>query len=223
MKELRFQDFPREEFLARYAITQQILKRHGLDALFLTQRQNLRYFAGLRDGAWDAYHFYFMVLLPVAGDPVLIVANGFNHLVEQCWIEDVRYWPWQKEFYLAKESAAVPLVVQTLKEKYLAAGVIGMELSPDIHVHMGQQHFDPAIGHSLGQDIHELPGLSAGNTALIQENMVLSVEPYITLNGVFPFWEAAEKFGLEDVVVVTKDGAEILTSEEKITHELWIA
>jgi Xaa-Pro aminopeptidase len=79
-----------------------------------------------------------------------------------------------------------------------------------------------AIGHSLGLDIHELPGLSASNTALIQENMVLSVEPYITLNGVFPFWDANEKFGLEDVVVVTKDGVEILTSEDKITHELWI-
>jgi Xaa-Pro aminopeptidase len=52
--------------------------------------------------------------------------------------------------------------------------------------------------------------------------MVLSVEPYITLNGVFPFWDATEKFGLEDVVVVTKDGVEILTSEDKITHELWI-
>jgi Xaa-Pro aminopeptidase len=408
MKELRFPDFPREEFLARYVRTQQILKRHGLDALFLTQRQNLRYFAGLRDGAWDAYHFYFMILLPVEGDPVLFVANGFNHLVEQCWIEDVRNWPWQKEFYLAKESAAIPLVVQTLKEKCPSAGVIGMELSPDIHVHMGQLHFDAlrrdlsqakivdgceaiweirsikspaeiarlrkaagisakgvmagfealkpgmtekqivaimtsvmcaegaseqrfnalyagpramwadgmptdyviqwgdlvqfdggcvyegywcdfkrmacigeprpdqrlfynlakdglhaairairpgvsfnaplqaafavndkagfgafskwclengwsAIGHSLGQDIHELPGLSATNTALIKEDMVFSVEPYITLNGVFPFWEATEKFGLEDVVVVTKDDVEILTSEDKITHELWIA
>ena len=150
MKELRFPDFPREEYLARYARTQQILKRHGLDALFLTQRQNLRYFAGLRDGAWDAHHFYFMVLLPVEGDPVLFVANGFNRLVEQCWIEDVRYWPWQKEFYLAKESAAIPLVIQTLKEKYLTDAVIGMELSPDIHVHMGQQHFD-ALRRGLSQ------------------------------------------------------------------------
>jgi Xaa-Pro dipeptidase len=142
MKEPRFPDFPREAYLARYVRTQQSLKRHGLDALFLTQRQNLRYFAGLRDGAWDAYHFYFMVLLPVEGDPVLFVANGFNHLVKQCWIDDVRYWPWQKEFYLAKESAAIPLVIETLAEKSLTAGVIGIELSPEIHVHMGQQHFD---------------------------------------------------------------------------------
>src|SRR5437868_3452201 len=98
MKELLFPDFPRAEYQARYARTQQVLKRRGLNALFLTQRQNLRYFAGLRDGAWDAYHFYFLLLLPAEGEPVLFVANGFNHLVKQSWIEDVRTWPWQKEF-----------------------------------------------------------------------------------------------------------------------------
>ena len=407
MKELMFSDFPYEEYAARYAITQQILRQHGIDALFLTQRQNLHYFAGLRDGAWDAHHFYFLTILPVEGDPVLLVANGFNHLVKQCWIEDVRYWAWQKEFYLSKEVNAISLVIDTLKEKRLDTSVIGMELSADMHIHMGQLHFDAlreglsqakivdgsdviwkvrsikspveitrmrkaaeisvkgvkagfeslkpgmtekqvmdimlsvmcaagaseqrlnllyagpramwadgmptnyairpgdlvqfdggcvyegywcdfkrmaavgeprldqrrfyelakeglfaaievikpgvpfnaplqaafavndaagysafskwclengwsAIGHSLGLDVHEQPGLSATNMALLQENMVLSVEPYITLNGHFPFWDAKEKFGLEDVVLVTKDGAELLTSEDKITHELWV-
>ena len=52
--------------------------------------------------------------------------------------------------------------------------------------------------------------------------MVLCVEPFITLNGVYPFWEASEKFGLEDVVLVTAEGAEVLTSEESITHDLWL-
>jgi Xaa-Pro aminopeptidase len=79
-----------------------------------------------------------------------------------------------------------------------------------------------AIGHSLGLDLHERPGLTAHNTTLFQENMVLSVEPYITLNGVYPYYEAEEKFGLEDVVLVTADGAEILTSDEMITHDLWV-
>ena len=79
-----------------------------------------------------------------------------------------------------------------------------------------------AIGHGLGLDVHEQPGLSATNTAVLQENMVLSVEPFITLNGVYPFWEANEKFGLEDVVLITEDGTEILTSEERITHDLWV-
>ena len=70
--------------------------------------------------------------------------------------------------------------------------------------------------------MHEQPGLSATNTSVLKENMVLSVEPYITLNGVYPFWEASEKFGLEDVVVVTKTGTEVLTPEQEFTHALWV-
>mgnify|MGYP001474702155 CR=1 FL=1 len=79
-----------------------------------------------------------------------------------------------------------------------------------------------AIGHCIGLDIHEQPGLSATCTALLKENMVLCAEPYITLGGTYPFWEAKEKYGIEDVVLVTKDGAEILTPEEDSTHDLWV-
>jgi len=407
MKRTLFPDFPVDEYTDRYARTQQALKAHGIDALFLTQRQNLRYFAGLRDGAWDADHFYFLTILPSEGTPLLLVPTGFQNLVQQSWIEDVRYWPWAKAFYMATESNAVPLVLDVLKERGLDRGIIGMELGADIHMHMGRAHADAilhglphakivdatdliwevrsikspreinrmrkaahisaqgvkagfqalqpgmtekqvmgimtavmcaegaselhfnalyagpralwadglptdyviqrgdlvqydggciyegywcdfkrmaavgeprpqqrrfyelarqglfaaidaikpgvpfnvplraafevnnaagfsafsewclangwsAIGHNLGLGVHESPGLSATNSAPIKENMVLSVEPYITLDGAFPFWEASEKFGLEDVVLVTKDGAEILTDEESITHELWV-
>ena len=52
--------------------------------------------------------------------------------------------------------------------------------------------------------------------------MVISVEPFIALNGIYPFWEAEEKFGLEDVVLITGEGTELLTSEEMMTHDLWI-
>ena len=408
MKEVLYPDFPVEEYRSRYSRTQQVLKRRGIDALFLTQRQNMRYFAGVRDGAWDAHHFYFLSLLPAEGEPVLLTSKGFNQIVKQSWIEDAREWSLSREFYMSKESNAISAVLDVLREKHLDRGVIGMETGPEIHVHMGHTHFtsllaglkgaeivdgsdaiwevrsikseaeidrmrkaadittrgvkagfealkpgmsekelvnimssemcsrgaseqrfnslyagpramwadgmptdyvmekgdlvqydggciyegyccdfkrmasigEPradqrrfyeqakavlfaaigtvkpgaplsaplraafavndaagfgsfskwclesgwsAIGHSLGLDLHEQPGLTAFNEAEMQENMVLCVEPFITLNGVTPFYEAEEKFGLEDVVVVTKDGVETLTSEDKITHDLWIA
>ena len=53
--------------------------------------------------------------------------------------------------------------------------------------------------------------------------MVMAVEPFITLNGVYPSWEAEEKFGPEAMVLVTDGGAEMLTSEKLITHELRVA
>ena len=407
MKNLISPDFPYAEYVARYERTQAVLRQHAMDALFLSGRQNLRYFAGLRDGAWDAHHFYFLVVLPAEGEPVLLVSNGFQHLVQQCWIEDVRFWPLSSAFYMSKESHAISLVLEVLREKRLERSAIGMELSSDLQPNMAQDHFralieglpqarivdgseavwavrcikspaeiarlrqaaeisargvragfeelapgmtekevvdrmtavmcaegaselrfnalyagtramwadgmptdyaiqpgdlvqfdggciyegywsdfkrmaavgEPradqqrfyelareglyaaievikpgvpfnvplqaafaandaagfasfsqwclgsgwsAIGHNLGLDIHEQPGIGATNTAPIQENMVLCVEPFITLDGVHPFWEASEKFGLEDVVLVTESGTEILTSEEKITHDLWV-
>ena len=141
MKELKYADFPAEEFLQRYARTQQALKSHGMDALFITGRQNVRYFAGLRDGAWDAAHFYFPVLLPAEGAPVMMASQGFQHLTQQCWIEDVRYWPLSKAFYMSKESNAVAMALDVLCERGLDRGVLGMELGAELQVHMGHEHF----------------------------------------------------------------------------------
>ena len=81
-----------------------------------------------------------------------------------------------------------------------------------------------AIGHSIGLNIHEHPGLSHESSQVLRENMTFAVEPFITLNGHHPFQEAKEKIGiLEDNLIVTKDGVEMMTKDEYITHELWIA
>lgn len=79
------------------------------------------------------------------------------------------------------------------------------------------------IGHGIGLDIHEQPGLSAYNESLLQLGMVLCVEPFINRGAVTPWWRAKEKYGLEDEVLVTKNGPEILTSEDLLKHDLWIA
>lgn len=61
--------------------------------------------------------------------------------------------------------------------------------------------YEHGTGHGVGVEIHEAPWLSASSTDILQENMVLTVEPGIYLPG---------KGGvrIEDMVVVTKDGIE---------------
>jgi Xaa-Pro dipeptidase len=410
MKEAMFPDFPREEFENRWRRARKIMKESGLDALLLTNQENLRYFAGFNEGAWCCKHFYFFMLLPADETiaPALIFANGFQHLAKVSWVEEIHHWEWQKSFYMSHETNAVPLIAKVLQEKKLSGAVIGMELGANMHLSIGADHFDQlrqvlskakitnatdviwkirsiksegeldrlrkaaeiscrgvkagfeqlrpgmterdvarimrtvmqehggtetglmcvyagprlmwadstpseyvlekgdviqfdggclyegywadfkrmasigepkpeqrrffelakegieaalavmkpgalsgevfeaafevnnhagygdfskwcldngwsAIGHSIGLSIHEHPGLGYKNTQQLEVNMAFAVEPFITKDGKFPFWDATEKYGLEDNVVITNNGMEVLTKEEYVTHDLWIA
>jgi Xaa-Pro aminopeptidase len=69
-------------------------------------------------------------------------------------------------------------------------------------------YFGHGYGHSLGMEVHESPNCNPKGETPMAENMVTSAEPGIYLPG---------KFGvrIEDVVVFTKDGCEILTASPK--------
>ena len=69
-------------------------------------------------------------------------------------------------------------------------------------------YFGHSFGHSLGIDIHEAPNAAPSNDKPMPENAVVSAEPGIYLPG---------KFGvrIEDVMVLRKDGAEVITKAPK--------
>ena len=70
--------------------------------------------------------------------------------------------------------------------------------------------FGHGTGHGVGLDIHELPSVRAGNTAILQRGQVITVEPGIYLPGV-------GGVRVEDMVVVTDDGCRPLTRSPKIS------
>ncbi len=80
-----------------------------------------------------------------------------------------------------------------------------------------------SIGHNIGLDVHEMPGISCNAEALLEPNMVICVEPFVYHNGGYPLWEMTDKYGVEDMVLVTESGSEILTPDSLIDRRMWIA
>ncbi|MCR4741990.1 MAG: Xaa-Pro peptidase family protein [Treponema sp.] len=70
------------------------------------------------------------------------------------------------------------------------------------------QYFTHRLGHFIGQTDHEAGDVSSTNTQPVQEGMIFSIEPGIYIPG---------KIGvrIEDLVLVTKDGVEILNQVDK--------
>lgn len=68
--------------------------------------------------------------------------------------------------------------------------------------------FTHGLGHSLGLEVHDGPGLNLRNARRLVQNMVVTVEPGIYLPG-----EGGVR--IEDDVVVTKDSCRVLTTSPK--------
>jgi Xaa-Pro aminopeptidase len=68
--------------------------------------------------------------------------------------------------------------------------------------------FSHGAGHGVGLDVHEAPRLAAGREEILRAGMVVAVEPGVYLPGVWGI-------RIEDTVLVTEEGCEILTRTSK--------
>ena len=70
------------------------------------------------------------------------------------------------------------------------------------------KYFGHALGHGVGLDIHELPSVSKRSEIVLEPGMIITIEPGIYIEG-----ELGVR--IEDLVLVTRDGCEVLSSSAK--------
>jgi Xaa-Pro aminopeptidase len=76
--------------------------------------------------------------------------------------------------------------------------------------------FGHGLGHAIGLQIHEAPRFAGGQKTVLKPGMIMTVEPGIY----FPDWGGIR---IEDDVLVTRSGHEVLTSVPKELDECLVA
>jgi Xaa-Pro dipeptidase len=127
------------EYTNRYERLKSLMKAAKLDAILITNHQNVNYFggvtsilAGLPGGYGNVRPL--IVLLPANADPVVIVQfTDYGNAKANSWIEDVRSW--------TRLPFNTDLLEEVLREKGLVKSRIGMEFSRELHLGMPYNDF----------------------------------------------------------------------------------
>lgn len=111
-----------------------------------------------------------------------------------------------------KEVYAVVLKAQQAALGAIKPGIKGKEADQAaraiIEAAGYQENFGHGLGHGVGLKIHEYPTLNAKSEEVLKPGMVVTVEPGIYLPGL-------GGVRIEDMVLITETGAEILTPASK--------
>jgi len=128
LKEVKYPDFPKEEYESRVRKTQEIMKRRGIDGWMLFNIHNIRYFTGFEkvnytnDEGWRR-----SVIIPAEGKPVVIAAQIlYENFRMTTWVEDIR--PFGGPKYLGYLPDHHTTLLDTLKELRLQDKRVGTEL-----------------------------------------------------------------------------------------------
>lgn len=113
----------------------------------------------------------------------------------------------------------VVLTAQRLGIAAIRPGVKGCDVDAVARQHIEQAGFGKFFGHSLGHgiglNIHEGPRLGANFQTVLKPGMVVTVEPGIYIPNVLGV-------RIEDDILVTKDGCEVLTSVPKELDQMLV-
>jgi Xaa-Pro aminopeptidase len=132
--------------------------------------------------------------------------NGYCSDMTRTYVFEESPGAWFDEIY------NVTLEAQLASLDAVKPGAVGQEVDGIARTIISEagygEYFGHGLGHGVGIEIHENPRLNKESKTVLKPGMIVTVEPGIYLPG---------KGGvrIEDLVVVTETGCEILTKETK--------
>lgn len=85
---------------------------------------------------------------------------------------------------------------------------VDQQVRRSLHKYGLDDYFLHGTGHGVGLEIHEMPGLSTHSEEILQEDMVVTVEPGVYIPG----WGGIR---IEDTVIVKNGGCEVISGSDK--------
>lgn len=114
-------DFPKKEFELRWRNAQNLMDEQGIDAILLTQNENISYFTGFRQTYYYGVCYYFV--LPSEGEPVFVSPISMRGNIESMtWIDDARF------FGKDAGGSAEAIIRELMKKLGMSNKTLGVEL-----------------------------------------------------------------------------------------------
>lgn len=151
MKEPMFAEFPLDEYTQRVSRAQALMEETGIDALLLTQQENVRYLAGYLSLLWISKFRPLMTLLPrdPSIPPTLILPGQEYGNAKTSWIEEVAFYRDQED--------PMSTVVNTLHKKGLRGKKVGVELGYGSRLGMAQVQWEDLRRDFMGTFVDSAP------------------------------------------------------------------
>ena len=142
-----YADFPPQEHTARYARARQHMADQNLDALIVSGRENVYYFAGIHAYASEIQDVYVFCVVPQDASlgVSVITSTIYTHFASMTWVPDLRLWNSNLFAGGSETHPAVRLLVDVLAEKKLRRGRLGFELGDDISMGAGRALTDELV------------------------------------------------------------------------------
>ena len=135
-RESEFSYFPKREYEKRYKRASILMDKYDIDFLLITSKENINYFMGYNFGEleMDDKYFYCFGILPkdMSLKPALIVGEGNEGTASMSWVEDKRFFKYNKKQFMGIQY--IDLLTEVIKDKGLEKSNLGLELGPGMNL-----------------------------------------------------------------------------------------